>query len=226
MLVLTPPLMAASLANAAASFIHKPQTHQKMKRTFTSILVVLAAVILGGCAGTNFKRPDPSSLTLGRSTSSDVIAAMGEPRQTSEGLKNEKKVRSLHYAYADSLGSAKYSGVTPARAIVFTTYDNVLVAQEFISSFKDDATDFDDAKVQQISKGKTTKAEVIQLLGKPNGEAIYPITKHENENASVYSYSHVKGSVFNMKFYKQALVVSFDNAGIVTEVEYTSQGEK
>jgi outer membrane protein assembly factor BamE (lipoprotein component of BamABCDE complex) len=197
-----------------------------MNRTFTSVFLVFAALVLGGCAGTDFKRPDSKSLTLGHSTTRDVMAIMGEPRQTSEGLKNEQKVKSLHYAYAKSSGSAKYSGVTPAKVMLFTTSENVLVGQEFLSSFQEDATDFDDSKVQQISKGKTSKGDVVQLLGKPNGEAIYPMIKNKEDSAFVYSYSHVKGSVFNMKFYKQALVVSFDKNGIVSDVEYTSQGEK
>jgi len=42
----------------------------------------------------------------------------------------------------------------------------------------------------------------------------------------IYSYSHAKGSAFNMKFYNKSLIVSFDAAGVVTDLEYASNGEK
>jgi hypothetical protein len=37
---------------------------------------------------------------------------------------------------------------------------------------------------------------------------------------------HVKGSVFDMKFYSKSLIVSFDSNNVVTDVEYLSSGEK
>jgi hypothetical protein len=101
-----------------------------------------------------------------------------------------------------------------------------MVADEFVSSFPNDATDFDESKVSAIVKGKSTRADLISLLGNPNGRGVYPFIKNKGETAAIYSYSHVKGSVFNMKFYAKTLVVSFDANSVVTDVEYTSSGEK
>lgn len=197
-----------------------------LNRARRSIVVLWAAALLSGCAGTNFKKPEPSSLTLGRSTASDVVAVMGTPRQTSEGLKNEQKIRSLHYSYATTVGSPKYPGVVPARAMIFTTYENVLVAQEFLSSFAEDTTDFDTSRVQEIKKGTTTRADVIQLMGKPSGEAIFPVTKNKGDSALLYGYTHAKGALGSMKFYRQTLVVSFGPDGVATDVDYAVSGEK
>ena len=61
--------------------------------------------------------------------------------------------------------------------MVFTTHNELLVAQEFVSSFQADATEYDESKVGAIVKGRTTRAEVLALLGRPNGEAIYPVIK-------------------------------------------------
>ena len=47
----------------------------------------------------------------------------------------------------------------------FYFFDEVLVGHEFLSSWAEDHTDFDEKKVSTIVKGKTTRAEVIQLLG-------------------------------------------------------------
>lgn len=69
-------------------------------------------------------------------------------------------------------------------------------------------------------------AEVVTLLGPPNGKGIYPFIKKSDETAYVYSYSHAKGNAFNMQFYSKSLIVSFDAAGVVSDVEYTSSGEK
>ena len=179
-----------------------------------------------GCAGTNFKRPEPQSLTIGKSTSTDVASVMGAPLKIGERLKNNEKIKTVRYAYAEGAGAGRYPGVVPARAMVFSLYNDLLVGQEFVSSFPNDATEFDETKVSAITKGKSNRLEVISLLGKPNGEVVYPLIKNKAETGIVYSYSHVKGTVFNMKFYSKALVISFDKNNVVTDMEYESAGEK
>ena len=190
------------------------------------LLVLISAAILTGCAGANFKRPEPQSLMLGKSSAADVVLLMGAPLQAGELLRNNEKIRTTRYAYAEGAGTGRYPGVTPARAMVFFTFNDLLVGQEFVSSFPDDATDFDESKVSAIIKNKSTRADVLALLGKPNGEAIYPLIKSKTETGIVYSYSHAKGSVFNMKFYSKTLIVSFDAGNVVSEVDYVSSGEK
>lgn len=187
---------------------------------------VAAIIVLSGCAGTDFKRPEPDALRLGKSTQTDVLRVMGSPIQTGEVLKNNQKIKTARYAYAEGAGAGRYPGVVPARAMVFSTFNDLLVGHEFVSSFPQDATEFDESKIASIIKGKTNRTEVISTLGKPNGEAIYPLIKNQNENGIVYSYSHAKGNVFNMKFYSKVLVVSFGENDVVSDIEYVSNGEK
>ena len=188
------------------------------------ILALITASILAGCAGTDFKRPDPKAMMLGKSTTADVTRVMGAPRQVGEALLNDQKVKTATYAYAEGTGTGRYPGVVPARSMTFWTFNDLLVAQEFVSSFPQDATEFDDAKVASIVKGKTTRADVIALLGKPNGDAIYPVIKSKGETAMVYSYSHAKGNAFNMKFYSKKLTVSLGANDVVSNVEFVSNG--
>ena len=190
------------------------------------LLALATAVLLSACAGTDFKRPDAQALVVGKSTAADVTRVMGAPMQVGEALKNEQKIKTARYAYATTGGESLYSGVVPARAMVFSTFNDVLVGQEFVSSFKIDATEFDEAKVKNLVKGKTTRAEVEALFGKPSGEVIYPIIKKAGEKAYVYGYSQARGTAFNMKFYAKTLVVSFDAQGVVSDVDYSSSGEK
>ncbi len=195
-----------------------------MLASFRLIAAIAAAVILTGCAGTDFKRPDTQSLVLGTSTSSDVVRVMGPPKQTGEALKNDQKIRNFTYVYAEA-GGAAAPGVTPARAMVFSTFDEVLVGQEFVSSFAQDSTNFDDSKIPAIVKGKSTRADVVALLGKPSGEYLYPMVKKRGDTGISYQYNQVKGSVFNMKFYRKQLIVSFGPDGLVADVEYMASGE-
>jgi hypothetical protein len=195
-------------------------------KNFRLLITLLSTVILFGCAGTDFKRPAPQDLVLGKSTSSDVTRVMGTPYQTGELLKNGAQIKVARYAYAEGAGTGRYPGVTPARAMTFYTFSDLLVGQEFVSSFPNDATEFDETKVSAIIKGKSTRADVLSLLGKNNGEAIYPMIKNKAESGIIYSYGHVKGSVFDMKFYNKTLIVSFDANNIATDVDYTSSGER
>lgn len=190
------------------------------------LLAMATTALLSACAGTDFKRPDPQTLVIDKSTAADVTRVMGVPRQVGEAVKNEQKIKTSQYVYATTGGEALYTGVVPARAMIFSTFNEVLVGQEFVSSFKIDATEFDETKVKDLVKGKTTRAEVEALLGKPSGEVIYPIIKRAGEKAYVYGYSHAKGGAFNMKFYAKTLVVSLDAMGVVSEVDYSSSGEK
>lgn len=191
-----------------------------------SLVSAASIAVLAGCAGTDFKRPDSHALQVGKSTIAQVTQVMGPPPQTGESLRNGEKLKVSRYVYAEGAGTGKYPGVVPARAMVFLTFNDLLVADEFVSSFPADATDFDESKISSIAKGKTTKSEVLSLLGNPNGTGIYPFIKTKGETAVIYSYVHAKGSAFNMKFYNKNLIVSFDPTDVVSDIEYTSNGEK
>lgn len=197
-----------------------------MRSRVKLLLATVATAALVGCAGTNFKRSGADSLEVGTSTQAQVLEAMGPSRQTGELLRNGEKLKTIHYVYAEAGSGGKYPGVTPARGMTFFIHDDLLVGEEFLSSFAVDATEFDDAKVSSIIKGSTTKVEVLEMLGKPSGSAMFPLIKARDETALVYSYAQVKGSVFNMKVYAKTLMISFDEGGVVTNVDYTSQGEK
>lgn len=194
-------------------------------RILGSVLATLLA-LLSGCAGTDFVRPAEGVLVVGKSTQADVTAKMGSPYQTGDLTKNEKQLKVVQYAYASTGGESAYPEVTPARVMAFTFYNDKLTSQEFISSFKQDSTDFDGSKVPSIVKGKSTTAEVVALFGKPTGEAIYPVIKGMDDRAYIYSYSQAKGSAFNMKFYQKSLAVSFNSAGVVTDVDFVSSGDR
>ena len=189
-------------------------------------ITAVLAVLLAACAGRDFVRPAPESLKNGQTTYKEVLAQFGDPYREGTVVKNDKTVKTLGYAYASVGGKPYREGVTPARAIAFYFFDDVLVGHEFISSWAEDNSDFDEGKVKDVVKGKTTRAEVIALLGRPAGYYIFPLIKQQPGEAAVYLYSETRGSAFNLKFYRKLLLVTFDTSGVVTEVDFTSSGTK
>lgn len=187
------------------------------------ILTVILVIILAGCAGKDFVRPDPKALKNGQTTYNQIVQQFGKPFSEGSVLKNDKLVKTVSYAYA-SVGGKSHRDGTPARGIGFYFLDDTLVGYEFVSSFAEDNTDFDEKKINQINEGETTLSEVTQLLGKPAGFYIYPLIESSTEEAAAYIYSETKGSAFNIKMFRKMLLITYGDNGIVTKVQYTSTG--
>ena len=184
------------------------------------LFLATALLVLTGCAGTNFVRPDTDAFRNGRTTYKEVIAKMGAPWREGTAIKNEKSVKSSSYAYASVGGKSLNPGVTAARGIDFFFHNDILVGHVFTSSWAEDNTNFDEKKAQNIVKGKTTRAEVVQMLGKPAGSYIHPMVKAPTGDAAVYLFVETRG----FTHFKKSLVVTFDPAGIANEIEYESVG--
>lgn len=190
-------------------------------------MISLAALLvgaLGGCAGTNFVRPDEAVLQNGKTTIAEVREKYGSPFRESNVTTNDENVKLLSYAYASTGGTPLETGVIPARGLDLAFWNDVLISNVFVSSFKDDASIFDESKRAEIVKGKTTRADVIALLGRPGGYAIYPYIKEKDKQALVYSYNATSGSAFNLKLSRRRLIVTVDSTGIVTDVVYEASG--
>jgi len=52
------------------------------------------------------------------------------------------------------------------------------------------------------------------------------LIKAPARDAAVYMYTEVKASLFNIKPFQKALIVSFDDADLVSGVEFSSFGAK
>lgn len=196
-----------------------------MKTLFKLVGITYVVVLFTGCAGSDFKRVDSSALVLGETNYQEVRKSMGKPYQEGNTLSNEKQVKTSTYAYASTGGKSSSKGVTAARSQAFYFYNNLLVGHEYTSSWAVDKTDFDQSKIELIKKGETTIAEVETLLGLPTSEYIYPVIASKEDKAIGYLYSHTKGSAFNLSFYQENLVITYNKDLIVTDVTFTSSGE-
>lgn len=197
-----------------------------MKFPILKVAVIVFAILLGGCAGTNFVRVTDDTLVPGQTSYEQIKTRLGVPYREGITIKNEKQMTTASYAYASAGGSPVTEGVTPARSQGFYFWEKTLVGYEFTSSWKEDSTDFDSSKVTQIQKGVSTRNDVVRLLGAPGGKYIYPMIPSNEEEAISYLFSQVAGSVFNLKVYRKQLIVTYNRQGIVTNVEYTESGQK
>ena len=197
-----------------------------MKSPIVNCAVISLGILLTGCAGTNFVRVADDAIVLGQTTSEQITARLGTPYREGTVTKNEQQIKTSSYAYASATGEAAAKGVTAARSQGFYFFNNKVVGYEFSSSWKEDSTNFDSGKVAQIKKGKSTRGDVMRLLGNSGGKYIYPVIPNSGEDAVNYFYSQTKGSAFNIKLYQQLLVVTFNKQGIVTNVEFTELGQK
>lgn len=190
------------------------------------LLVILALMLLPiGCTGRDFTRASLNSMAAGTTTEADIRQKFGTPYRDGLLIKNNETMKALNYAYERTPWSAA-DGVIPARAQEFFFWRGLLIGHHFTSSFADDTTDFDGAQARQIQKGETTEAAVVGLLGPPHGIHRYPLIADKGARAAVYLYERTKISASSATFYRQVLVVQYDPAGTVKDVEYIVTGER
>jgi len=198
-----------------------------MFKSIKSALFISIVVILAACAGTDFVRPSEEAFKLGKTSYSQVVQQLGAPRREGTLLKNDKLLKSTSYSYAAAGGEPLEAGVIPARAMTYYFLNDTLVGQEFVSSFKSDGSDFDDTKIAAIAKGRTTRAEVIQLLGRSSGSYISPMVKATSGEAVGYTYITTKGGAFTgFRFFRKSLLISFNESDQVSDIEFSSSGNK
>lgn len=186
-----------------------------------NLAAIAAVLLLAGCAaGVNFTKPSDDQLVVGKSTKDSLLVSLGKPNFKGTKVVNGETLDSCTYAYAKVGGSAALPGVTPARALALTFKDGVLVEKVYSSSFKDDSTYFDVEKAKKIKPGMGV-TDVQSLLGKPDGEGIYPIALTKGDQVLEYLFGETKG----FKSQRNLLVVEVDQDGKVVKSNYTQIGQ-
>ncbi len=181
-------------------------------------------IALTGCAsGPKFTKPDAAKLVLGKSSRAEVLQSQSaKPASETDMTVNGEKVHGINYFAAEN---PKFWGLLIERRFgTYTFYNDVLVGIEFTSSYANESTNFDTDKITSIEKGKTTRAEVIALLGNPSGEVIYPVIADKTGRGMVYSYNWGRFAGVFTSFTSNLLVVSLDQNNIVTNVSFKQNG--
>jgi len=197
-----------------------------MTSRLTTCLTLGVALVVAGCAGSDFAKQSDDALVLGQTSRRDILQRLGTPYREGTVTKNGKQLKTLTYNFATTGGTPAREGVTPTRGQGFYFLDDKLAGYDFNSSWKEDQSDFNGAKVLEIKKGVSTRNEVLRLIGRPGGKYAYPLIPDQNKQADVYLYAETRGGPFNVKFYQKHLVVTYDERGVVSNVDYQEIGQK
>jgi hypothetical protein len=197
-----------------------------MTSRLTARLALALSIAVAGCAGASPSKQPENALVLGQTTRQEILQRLGSPYREGTVTKNGKQLKTMTYAFATSGGTPIRAGVNAARGQGFYFLDDKLAGYDFASSWKEDQTDFDGAKVPAIKKGVSTRDDVVRLIGRPGGRYAYPMIANQNGQADVYLYYEVRGGPINVKFYQKLLVVTYDDRGVVSDVDYQETGQK
>ena len=197
-----------------------------MTSRLTACLTVVLAMVIAGCVGSNFAKQSEDALVLGQTRRQDILQRLGSPYREGTVTRNGKQLKTLTYNFAMTDGTPAREGVTPTRGQGFYFLDDKLAGYDFASSWKEDQSNFDGTKVPEIKKGVSSRDDVIRLIGRPGGKYAYPLIAEQNREADVYLYAEVRGGPVNPKLYQKHLVVTYDERGIVSNVDYKEIGQR
>jgi len=209
-----------------------------MTSTMRLLVALGCAALLAGCgAGRNFKMPAEDQLKLGVTTPQDAVAMFGQPlSQASQtetevekttdpqsvftGVKQPGTYVSYSYIFVDTTEQqwiGRLAGLRPERFLRLVFFQGRLAGYLSTSSFKDDSTDFADGRVSQIRRDKSTAADVVALMGRPTGGAIFPLISPREGHSMTYYYleDNLQANTHRTKF----LNVYLDASNVVRDIQ-------
>lgn len=175
--------------------------------------------------GPKFVAPESDSLELGKTTYEEILAKFGKPVSQEFWRKNGHLIKRVDYTcQTGTLANAGWKeDIMAQRFLVLHFNDNKLIGHSFSSSYKEDATNFDIKKIDDIKKGETNRNQVIEIMGPRYGESMYPWTDEQDERVMEYYYREFIGTVSGgWNIYQRILLVTYNaNNGIVTNVDFS-----
>ena len=177
--------------------------------------VLAFLVLLTGCGGRDFIRPQPEALKLGSTTYDQVVQTFGAPAKASTATINGAPTRTAVYAHA-AVGTL---GTTfSVRQMVCIFNEGVLVSFDYASSF-DDKLALDDTKIKSLKAGDS-KAAVVAALGEPTGQAIFPVVSTKGNSLVRYTFLETDKTPFvpKPKETRKVATISFDGSDSVMDV--------
>jgi outer membrane protein assembly factor BamE (lipoprotein component of BamABCDE complex) len=189
-----------------------------MYRTTKLLMLLVTSLFLTACGGPNFIRPQSDELVLGSTSFSQVTAKMGEPSKTAALSVNNVPVKSATYSHAHAV---PFSTILAFKTLVCVFDRDILVSYDYASSFQEEraATSINDALVKGLANGDT-KSKVIATLGRPGGEAIYPVANPKGSSVLRYTYLESYRVPFlpTPRITKKIVTVKLDSNEVVTEI--------
>ena len=191
-------------------------------------LLALLLFQLGCAAQTterDFARPDLSASSATTVTEAAIIQQYGEPYSRGQLLKHGLMLRSLHYfrLTGDWAAHVRYK----KQRWFFFSGDKYL-GYSFLTGAPEEQIKFDDSKVPLIIKGKTSRSEVVAMLGLPNASLSYPATPDKTGSDdstsapgdTMLDYGYRLSSLDGTWFDQKSLRIVFEASGIAKSVAF------
>lgn len=191
-------------------------------------------LLLTACGGglSDFVRPGESQIVVGKSTRADIVTELQrEPDATGKHLVNNTMLDQLEYAYLvndnEVSDTPDEAGFVAVKGQMYYLNEDLLVGSDYYSTFASDSTRFDVSKVTSIVEGKSTKSDVIKLLGRPSIVMVQPMISENAAGAIGYHYRTMNlGTPGKLKTEVNRLVVEYDRNNVVTKVSFESKSDK
>ena len=170
----------------------------------------------------DFPDPDAAHLVLGQTSMAAALASLGPPtgRATTppagDNFVGTPPAGSWILLLYDHLDQVHESVGKPSHNVVSLIFFNeALVNYEYVNRLT--ATEIDDTRLGQLTKGVSTKDDVLGLFGRPTGRSIPPYIAVPGREAFYYTSGRdLTGSIYRGK----RLDILFDSAGRVMDFIY------
>jgi len=194
-----------------------------MVKNATIIFLFAIAILFHGCMGKNFEQMGNSLLVLEKTTVKEIKDSLGKPFVEQSLMKNNEKITYIVYYYMNEMGRGDGPNTVPKRSQTFYFSEGKLIGHFYSSSLKEDSTDFDKEKANEIKKGVSSEKDVLSIFGAPTGESIYPLTDTKGDRIILYKYEKpvLKGSMIYS--FDKSLKFVLDPNGIVKDINYQEQ---
>lgn len=151
----------------------------KIKRLAYAIILLSLLMLFNGCAsvGRNFHYENIPQLKIGMFKIENCEKVFGKPHKVLKKINEHGQYDVKQYLYASA-----NVGTASARVLVLEFLDGSLNAYNFISSFDEDRTLVEIDIVNQIVQGKSTKEDVLKLMGDPTGIGMCPSILDDYKN--------------------------------------------
>ncbi len=198
----------------------------KFKKVFAIFFTGIYLFLTGCATDKAFVRPNDAALLLGKTTRGEIIKTYGEPSRS--GVLSQNNVSMSTITYTNSMG-VPFTTKLSSRAIVFALHDDVLVGYDFASSYDEDqiSKDQKESLLQKMKNGDS-KNEILSLVGKPDGEGIYPLTSKKGYTAIRYTFLTTSRIPFNPKpkTSSKIITIEFNEDGIVSDIKTVENSSK
>jgi hypothetical protein len=177
-------------------------------------------ILLTGCVGgTAFVRPPSEALQLGKTSYDQIVKTYGDARRTATLVQNNVSIKQISYSHSLAI---PYTTKLSTRGLVYSFYEGILVGYDYASSFEEDKVG-QQSRGDQIRQIKTgdERVRVLTLLGKPDGEFIFPMTNKKDFTSVRYSFiqSHRIPFLVTPKISTNVTTITFDEKNIVVAID-------